>query len=96
MKLNKNRKRKLPLRPINMMMQRPWTMILPLALLVAFTSALTYDYDVQEPTTRYTKILQKTHVAMDDLDLGALDPEEAAQQAMDRIGDNVGIFTREG
>jgi hypothetical protein len=53
---------------------------------------LTYDNnfnDPEEALTRHTKTKRRTHVAMDDLELGDLDPAEAARHVMDRIGANV-------
>ena len=77
------------------MMPRHWMILLllffPLAL-IQLSSGLTYDSNVEdlsEPATRHIKTKRKTRVAMEDLELDALDAAEAANLVMERIGESV-------
>ena len=61
---------------------------------VVGVNALTYDNDLvndpNEVTTRHTRTKRKTRVAsIDDLSLGDMEAEQAAQQVLEHIGVNV-------
>jgi hypothetical protein len=88
------RHRKRPRRPSTQPSPR-WSLLLQLTvlpLLLALSFALTYEHNPEnaaEVKTRHTRNQRKTGVAVDDLDLGGLDPSVAAERVMDRIGEKV-------